>query len=395
MNKKTFLGTLLFTASLLLTSCSLPLGSFNRISRNSNGSIVVEEDNYLKLLYFGESRFDNNNLNLDYVKEEGKKEKTYMSDFSYQDNYYGGCDLTAYILNPDHLSFLDVMVAFDSASNKYIYKDGNGDYRVDVSTFYSNDVWITNIRFWADGMMLKKNTNTCYYDAFVQIEEINFLSTTGATTKVNIKDVSTSVDIRFVSNREEDHYWSSWSYSPATCLEYGGQYRTCYDCKKEESQINDNERPLGHACGGYGIRNKEPGVIQMGDEFFGNHACSRCGEYINDILPTMNLELEWIIDEEIVTIGRYAFQGSLGLRMVGFPETIQTIEDGAFSCCPNLKTVYFNSVGPPNIGSDLFGSTWDADDFVIYVPREGLSAYKNYNDSLWREYAVRHIQAYD
>lgn len=93
-------------------------------------------------------------------------------------------------------------------------------------------------------------------------------------------------------------------------------------------------------------------------------------------------------------IGDRAFQQVVGLASVDIPSSVTSLGEQAFYCCFELKTVRFNTVTPPSIGGDLFGCTWDAEDFTILVPNAGLSAYKSITSPCWQDYAVRRIKGY-
>lgn len=391
MNKKNIFSAIPFVFSLFLTSCLLPNGSKVKIESGSNALM----DNELKLLYFGTIIYETNSPSIDYLLNHSKKEQIVNTDYEYE--YCYGFELDAFVYNPDHLSFLDSMIYSDSTQNKYIFKDGDGDYRVSVSTFCVNEDWITRIRFFdLNNQVTRKNEGNCYFETFLEIQEISFLNVNGSVARVDLDgDVSATINIHATSAREEDHLWSSWEYIPATCLEYGGMFRECLYCQRQQAEINSNEKPLGHDCGGYGIRNKTAGIIQQGDEIFGNHACVRCGEYVNDFLPIQTLELDFVIPDDITKIGEGAFEGSLGLKELVVPEHVTSLGNRAFSGCMNLRTVYFQAFTPPQIGSDIFGGTWDEEYFVIYVPRNALSTYKAINSEFWQDYAVRRIQPYD
>ncbi len=83
---------------------------------------------------------------------------------------------------------------------------------------------------------------------------------------------------------------------------------------------------------------------------------------------------ELIVPEGVTSIDDYAFSGCIG--------------DGAFDECNNLKTVTFLSEVPPQIGRDLFGGTWDAEDFKVYVPEAGFEAYSAIEDVYWQNSIV-------
>jgi hypothetical protein len=53
-----------------------------------------------------------------------------------------------------------------------------------------------------------------------------------------------------------------------------------------------------------------------------------------------------------------------------------------------LRTVIFTSESVPEIGSDVFGNTWDYSDFAIYVPAAALDDFKDLDDGYWQSYVV-------
>ena len=390
MNKKAFLGTIFATFSLLLTSCFLPN---TNISRNNDASTNESESN-LELLYFGELLSDNS-LDATTIRNLGKEERT--QQIEYERNWYQGLDVEAYILNPEHLSFLDLMLYSDSTSNKYIFKDGGGDYRVDVNTTSRDDTWITNIRFNYIGEgIIKKDTDTCHFETYLRIEEINFLNSNGGTVKTNLIDSKhATVNVEAFSMMEDDHAWSAWTSNRATCTEFGNQSRQCYNCNKKEIVIKDDEKPLGHNVSGFSVNLKTSTIIQQGDEIVSTKACSRCGELVHDVLPTFNIRVNFSFPNSVRRIGEGAFEGCYGLMMVYIDDFITSIGDRAFAGCINLRTVRFRGTTPPQIGSDVFGGTWDDENFVIQVPRASLDAYKSITADYWQEYAVSKIQPYD
>ena len=59
----------------------------------------------------------------------------------------------------------------------------------------------------------------------------------------------------------------------------------------------------------------------------------------------------------------------------------------AFFGCINMKEVEFLSMIPPEM-DDSFGSTWDASDFKIYIPKGSYENYCSSNDQYFIEYVV-------
>lgn len=87
-------------------------------------------------------------------------------------------------------------------------------------------------------------------------------------------------------------------------------------------------------------------------------------------------------------IDSWAFEWNDSIKTVIFGKNVTSIGDMAFYYCSNLKTVIFLSEEPPQIGSDVFGGTWDASDFCVYVPESALWDYQNGGDMYWRDYVV-------
>lgn len=56
--------------------------------------------------------------------------------------------------------------------------------------------------------------------------------------------------------------------------------------------------------------------------------------------------------------------------------------------CPNLRKVYFEVDTVPQMGRDVFGSTWNHSDFAVYVPAELYDEFESFNDSYWQQYLV-------
>lgn len=90
-------------------------------------------------------------------------------------------------------------------------------------------------------------------------------------------------------------------------------------------------------------------------------------------------------------VAEFAFSNCQTIKKVVFLEGVTWLGEKAFETCQQLKTVVFTTVIPPQIGSDLFCITWDAEDFRIYVPQEGLSAYMAITAAFWQEYAIDNI----
>ena len=91
-------------------------------------------------------------------------------------------------------------------------------------------------------------------------------------------------------------------------------------------------------------------------------------------------------------IAERAFVGCNTIIKVVLGEGVTSIGKQAFgdsgTGCRNLKEVVFESAVPPEIGSDVFGTTWNASDFRVYVPAESLEAYEAVDAEYWQQNLV-------
>lgn len=91
-------------------------------------------------------------------------------------------------------------------------------------------------------------------------------------------------------------------------------------------------------------------------------------------------------------IAERAFVGCDTIITVILGEGVTSIGAQAFGDsgigCQNLKEVVFESAVPPEIGSDVFGTTWNASDFRVYVPAESLEAYEAVDAEYWQQNLV-------
>ena len=91
-------------------------------------------------------------------------------------------------------------------------------------------------------------------------------------------------------------------------------------------------------------------------------------------------------------IAERAFVGCDTITKVILGEGVTSIGAQAFgeslTGCQNLKEVVFESAVPPEIGSDVFGTTWNASDFRVYVPAESLEAYEAVDAEYWQQNLV-------
>lgn len=101
-------------------------------------------------------------------------------------------------------------------------------------------------------------------------------------------------------------------------------------------------------------------------------------------------------DSELVInmpIAEGAFIGCHTITKVTFGEGVTSIGYQAFGNsgigCDKLTEVVFLSAVPPEIGSDVFGSTWNhSAGFIVYVPQGSLAAYEAIDDMFWQQYLV-------
>jgi hypothetical protein len=96
-----------------------------------------------------------------------------------------------------------------------------------------------------------------------------------------------------------------------------------------------------------------------------------------------------VFDDNITTIGNYAFSGCSNLTSVTIGDSVTTIGDYAFCWCSSLTSVYCKATTPPAVTLDYNGYWWAFDDNAssrkIYVPMESVEAYKS--ASYWSDYA--------
>lgn len=379
MRRKSLFATFALAISLLATGCG------------AGGS----SSNNLELIYFGKYR-EEQTENINYKYQLPKRSNEEPDDQYYYLENYGdnGVVLDAVIKNNDRLSFLDIVLYSASTGKKYVYTAGVGDYVVEASTELNNDVWTTRLRFqWIGWDIYGKESDKCFFDTYLEIEEINFLTLSGAVTRTNIANSNIKrVNVHVVEGREEYHNWTQWKTIERSCENYAGRYRNCPDCGREQEELDWEQPPYGHDCDDWTLENKTPGILQQGDIFSGVGNCKRCNKPASCVLPKLSIDnFSLTIPSDITTIGKEAFYDSFGLVSVTIPSTVTTIGARAFGYCHDLKTVIFESSNPPKIGGDLFAGTWDSEEFKIYVPCGCGDAYKAVQADYWRECATGHI----
>lgn len=93
--------------------------------------------------------------------------------------------------------------------------------------------------------------------------------------------------------------------------------------------------------------------------------------YIGDITIPNKVEYDGL-EYTVKSIGSNAFIYHEKLTTVTLPNTIKTIEDGAFSCCKFDKMI-INSQTPPELGKGVFDYSME---FELVVPFGAEDAYK-------------------
>ena len=91
-------------------------------------------------------------------------------------------------------------------------------------------------------------------------------------------------------------------------------------------------------------------------------------------------------------VGVGAFGDLSGVRKVIIGSGVTEIGDSAFfgasKTHDGLTTVVFESAQPPTLGTNIFGMTWDRDEFTLYVPDGGYDDYAAAGDRYWQQYIV-------
>lgn len=406
------------TALLALSACGN-----NRGKDTTTSSADTGED--LELLYFGKPKEDNANQEMLMSKpmlkpsiyqcadelDEGEPTSTYEYEVDYGDQVV----LEVYIKNIKRLSFMDIVVYSASTNKKYVFTDGNGEYNVQVSTVLENDVWTTKLRFHRIGWsIIEKDTNSCTFDTYLEIEEINFLNLEGNVTSTNVaeNDIKT-VNIHatdYVDSRS--HTWTEWEYFDPTCDQWRRRYHRCEVCGKdhfeniyEYSYSYDpvTDGPLGHIYEGeWEIINKTPKVLQGNDLFQSKDICSRCHEIISmklcSIANLNDASYDLVIPSDIERIETHTFTYCKFFKTVRIPKSVQFIGNGAFYECINLTDAYFESSVPPEmegVVEGLFDPVWreDSNPFKIHVPVNALEAYQKIHDNYWPYFGVPRLVA--
>ena len=91
------------------------------------------------------------------------------------------------------------------------------------------------------------------------------------------------------------------------------------------------------------------------------------------------------IGDSVTTIGDYAFSDCESLTSVTIPDSVTTIGNYAFYYCRSLTSVYCEATTPPTLG-DSYVFDYNASGRKIYVTAESVKAYKAAEN--WSEYAA-------
>ena len=94
------------------------------------------------------------------------------------------------------------------------------------------------------------------------------------------------------------------------------------------------------------------------------------------------------IPNGVINIGEGAFSFCTSLESVTISASVISIGDLAFSYCYELKTVIIYGDRVMNMGSDVFSTAWDEDDFCIYVPDDLYDDYYAIDAEYWQEFCA-------
>ena len=88
------------------------------------------------------------------------------------------------------------------------------------------------------------------------------------------------------------------------------------------------------------------------------------------------------INDEVTTIGMYAFKYCQNLKTVTLPSSLETMSYDPFFNSTSIENVYVRSIVPPGLSSEIY--TIDFPNLQMHVPEESLELYRN--STSWEPY---------
>ena len=269
--------------SLSLVACGSNNEEKEKIDEEFKEEQPKEEDN-LSLLYFGKPIDD-------YQQEDSAGPIPYSAPLkdgnkvnecqTFEINYGDTFAVQAIVKNTNRLSFVDIVLSSASTGKKYVFNEGNGEYLVSTSTVYSDGIWTTEILFGGlNWSVVNKETNKCFFDTFLEIDEINFLDLKGELAKAVIANTNIKrIDIHAIDTNDAVHSWSPWQVFEETCEEQEHRTHTCNQCGFSVTEFSDSSIPTGHNYDGdWIIETATEGILKPTDYIVGTHKCSKCNQ---------------------------------------------------------------------------------------------------------------------
>ena len=87
----------------------------------------------------------------------------------------------------------------------------------------------------------------------------------------------------------------------------------------------------------------------------------------------------------MTSIGKSAFRSCDGLTSVTIGNSVESIKDGAFAECPNIKTITSLAVIPPACGEEVFDSEL-YNKTQVYVPNTGSALARYLGNKVWGQF---------
>ncbi len=95
--------------------------------------------------------------------------------------------------------------------------------------------------------------------------------------------------------------------------------------------------------------------------------------FFNQNMDRIELVKNIKIENTVQTITAYAFSDFINLENVTIPSSVNSIDQGAFDACPNLKTIKFNNTIPPTFNST--SNPGNSSQFHVLIPYGFFAAY--------------------